>query len=287
MAEIFIIFFYRQLKNKCMKDPEQHGNYFLVLRNPVHSYHGNHWFHFGEHFIARTNELTHLSSLPNNSTLYILSNNQKLLNYVTPFTFFMLLLACWYPNIGRIALLKVNQPQFQSSSIDSYEINKELKLLAIPTKFEYKQGEYIYDRFVKVQDEPALAHEQFFEGKIIGGIGDYPVSSLNWFQSAEDIRHLQLNIERLCIGSDVFDSGKQKDPDLKKNRIVLYQRDETRKIINYDYLLETLEKYFQNDIGWEVLPVYHYEERNPCFLYEIMKETKVFISLHGFQLTCK
>lgn len=330
------------MEEKENKVPFTSKNYFLILENPIHSYHGNHWFHFGEHFLSRFQEIAPvIGSLPNHSNLYLLCNNWKLLSLVTQFTFYLLVLSTWHPNLSSIRLLRVGQSSFSTvpllssftspSIIDQWELGQETIVKAYPTPFRYSKEES--SPTTRFMDSSIAIYLKEFTGVVIGGIGDYPIFSTGWFQNPEkDIPEVQYRMQALCFGSEMFDPDRyevvpkvnnnveeEKEeeeerkrargesrfrvPSLKsssippvhhipKYRLVIYQRDVTRKIIHFQDLVDEIRLHLNggdspNKPSWEILPIIHSEQRNPCFLYEIMKNTDVFLSLHGFQFTGK
>jgi hypothetical protein len=278
-----------------MHENEASDDFFIFLDNPPHLFHGNHWFHFGEHFLSRRNELvdsfsTNLafSNENNNKRLFILSNNNKLLDMMTSFTFFLLVLTCWMPQFQTISVMKLQKSSFLSRFGESvpeadygWSPGQRNDIVVHPAIFHYDRDKPVNVKFVRYPE--VLTSEVKLSAVYVGSVGDYPITSDSWFKSAEDVKDLKFRMGYLCGGADGFvDNDRNKS---FKKRVVLYQRDQTRKISNFNELMERLKTIFEDE--WDVIPVYHSETRNPCLLYEIMKTADAFVSLHGFQFSCK
>ncbi len=267
------------------------NKYLIILDNPPHSYHGNHWFHFCEHFVSRSNEFRDLlSSLRDDAELYLFSNNQKLLNFMTSFTFFLLVLTFWHPKVRSISVIRVHQQYLKSSFFDyeDWKIGEQRTILGSQTLFQYNPAFHIYQRF-KFPNEGIESSQpvQEWSGKYLGSIGEYPITSYDWFQSSDDVSFIRKKIVHICDGSQIFEKEAQEDgfPNPNKRRLIIYQRDETRRFLDFEWLVQKIQETLIYE--WEVIQVVHKDERNPCFLYEIMKRSHAFLSLHGFQFTGK
>ena len=69
-----------------------------------------------------------------------------------------------------------------------------------------------------------------------------------------------------------------------KYRLLLYQRDEGRLILNAEEVLVTIRKGLSPE-RWEVKQLVHDDSRQPCELIKEINAATVLLSTHGFQST--
>jgi hypothetical protein len=229
----------------------EENDFFIFLGNPPHLFHGNHWFHFGEHFLSRRNEFVDafsttlaFSSERSNKHLFILSNNNKLLDIMTSFTFFLLVLTCWMPQFQTISVMKLQKSSFLSRFGETgpeaeygWSPGQKTDIVVHPAIFHYDKDKSVNVKFVRYPE--VLSEEVKLSAVYLGSIGDYPITSDSWFQSEEDINGLKSRMSDLCAGASDFVADDKKKSD--KKRGVLYQRDQTRRISNFNELLERLK----------------------------------------------
>lgn len=285
-------------KDEKMKQVEEKtDNYIVVLDNPTHRYHGNHWFHVAEHFLAHSADFQQRLHGLSAGHLFLVSNNQKLLSMMTSFTFFLLILTFWHPKILSISLMEQSPTLFGFSTKKISEnmfIGNVYKMSAKFTKFRYQPTSHIYDRF-SIPSLPESGTLTEFSGYYLGSFGEFPIASSKWFHSQSEIDPFRSKLSSICQGSDAFEEHaaihrqeqfmKERSFNPKKRRLIVSQRDQTRRFLNFDHLLHQIQSFLPFE--WELIPVLHNEERNPCFLYHLLHQAHGFLSLHGFQLTCK
>jgi hypothetical protein len=155
-------------------------------------------------------------------------------------------------------------------------------------------SEEIHYRFVEVGNhnrisgEPRLAIkrvEKCIHGRYFNSVGSEPVLTKFWFKTKDEVDLLKKQIANVCVGSDSFVQVQRASTEKKYKKLILYERNENRRILNLETLKRTITNTFDNII--DVITIYHEEKRNPCLIYEIMKDADYFVSTHGFQMTGK
>ncbi|RYG58396.1 DUF563 domain-containing protein, partial [archaeon] len=71
-------------------------------------------------------------------------------------------------------------------------------------------------------------------------------------------------------------------PSSKKYKLVIYQRDLSRKLLKQDNVLQMLHSRLDNS-KWEVEVVMHIPDRSPCTLHPLFAQTTLLLTPHGFQ----
>lgn len=97
----------------------------------------------------------------------------------------------------------------------------------------------------------------------------------HWFSNQGDVESFREKIRMACPLSA---SSKK----TKKYKLVLYQRDLSRKLLYQDDALQMIHSILNPQL-WEVQVLMHSSSRSPCALYEIIHDTDVLLTPHGFQ----
>eukprot|EP01038_Epipyxis_sp_PR26KG_P014598 gene14598-19604_t len=122
--------------------------------------------------------------------------------------------------------------------------------------------------------------------KVIGSIGGvWPtVQRGHWFPNQNDVLSLRKKIRNACPPDDNLIKQNTKK---KLKKLLIYQRNWSRKIENQEETIELLKLYLQsslqNDTEWEIMLIYHDTNRSPCELAHLLYNVDVFITPHGFQ----
>jgi hypothetical protein len=66
-------------------------------------------------------------------------------------------------------------------------------------------------------------------------------------------------------------------------KIVLYQRDNNRKFLDFEALLRRLDERLAEQ--WRFFVILHHDDLHPCLLSEALKDADIFLTTHGFQST--
>lgn len=110
----------------------------------------------------------------------------------------------------------------------------------------------------------------------IGGMWPTPQRG-HWFPNDGDITSFRAKIAMLC-------PAPKADPAVKKKpyKLVIYQRDLSRKLDNEIQTLEMLGRALPSDL-WEVHVLMHTKDRSPCALAHALHDADVLLTPHGFQ----
>ncbi|CAM9698936.1 unnamed protein product [Scytosiphon promiscuus] len=124
--------------------------------------------------------------------------------------------------------------------------------------------------------------------------GSAPVERGYWFRE-EKVENTRARIDALCgdvyrrrregkateAGSGVGEKTGRYDWVVGRKRLVIYQRDENRRLL----ALDDNVKVFQGLLGpeWDVVPIVHDNEHEPCWLYSQLMDADMLLTPHGFQ----
>ena len=112
----------------------------------------------------------------------------------------------------------------------------------------------------------------------IGGMWPTPQRG-HWFPNEGDIASFRSKIASLCPADERLLKEEEKT---KRYKLVVYQRDISRKIINQAEALKLVEKKLKPD-EWEIRVLMHASDRSPCELAHRLHNVDVMVTPHGFQ----
>lgn len=294
--------------------------FILQLPPTEHPFHGNHWYHTGEYYLSRMERVHDMietefqANVP--KVVYLVSANHLLHSMLTHFTFFLLILMVWNPHIQKIHLLETSR-----SNLRSMMPHSRGQVVAITGSITHS---FTYEPFRNNSWIPTnSAMEQTIQGYYLGSIDSHPIPTAEWLQGRTV---LQQHIQLLCPKNDVrnpVNSAMVPNSVLassnilplsqlhRNKRYLLYQRDQIRRLLNYDQILPPKSsiqdinnvqregnidsdkiRVIQHSDGYGLCDLYH--ALNPKGVFtanasaiDTQIEETVFITTHGFQLTGK
>ncbi|KAJ1414041.1 hypothetical protein B484DRAFT_435051 [Ochromonadaceae sp. CCMP2298] len=92
----------------CQSNPKNTA--VLHLSRPAHNFHGNHWFHVGEHYISRHDQIAQMLGMGNSSLplrykhIKVVASNNLLTIVMNRFSFSLLVLSIYHPGVESIEL---------------------------------------------------------------------------------------------------------------------------------------------------------------------------------------
>lgn len=210
----------------------------IQIPNPVHSFHGDHWYHMGEYYLSRMNVvqswIENWAELDKDTTnkkytIYLVTSNILLHRMVTKFTFFFLVLMAWNPIVSKIHLV------FPSKGLSTLSKTEYGKITSIAGKisysFDFSPGKDSRGEPISLSDQT----EHIYRGVLLGVLDNTPLPTSQWFAKGAVTRNrLQKHVQYLCpmtqrnSNSHVTDSMHSNS----KKRLVIYQRDRIRRIVN-------------------------------------------------------
>lgn len=260
----------------------------LYLPNPKHAFHGDHWYHMGEYYLSRMPTVQDMLTQVEGDNIHVklVSSNPLLHRMLTPFTWFILVLMVWSSKVAEVSLLHP-QVSFSEPSASTLDIAP-----ALITHYFQNSNTFNF--------QPIGNASSSTSGVFLGSLENSPIATKKWFASKADLNKLQLNLGLLCptsaaepvievnIGNEGYEylnnsSSRINVLGRQKKRLIIYQRDQTRRIINLDYLMH-------HDliiIDWEVKILVHSDAQSPCDLYHHLQRCDVLLTTHGFQLASK
>lgn len=251
----------------------------FFIGKPVRNFHGNHWFHIGEYFIAQHNSFAR--RLQSNKVRLIMQKS-TITEHLTPFTFFL------------IALSFLNN---LDQSIDLHVIDgvRELRRMEVGqnkiSPMKLKAPQFSFDGGLKIlsADMNAIKEPECVCGYYGGAMGVFPTRSDLWFDGEADVAAWRSKLKNSCSTPYRSDATSTSNRDQRRLRMVIYQRDIDRILVN---LHDVLERIFDNHSSnspyrnkWEVEIFEHSDSMHPCSLYNSLYDADFFLTTHGFQST--
>jgi len=117
--------------------------------------------------------------------------------------------------------------------------------------------------------------------KLVGTIGgQWPTPQRgHWFPNRGDIESFRNKIRKACPADAAELNSTRKT---KKFKMVLYQRDISRKLANEQEAIQMLTDRLPSK-DWEIKIIYHSSQRSPCQLAHSLHDADVLLTPHGFQ----
>lgn len=116
-------------------------------------------------------------------------------------------------------------------------------------------------------------------GAAVGGLWPTPQRG-HWFPNPGDVSSFRAKIAELCPHPPAVSKGNT-----HKFKLVIYQRDQSRRLRNEVEVLELLETALPSlGLGsWDVRVLIHAKDRSPCSLAHDLHDADVLLTPHGFQ----
>lgn len=273
-------------------DSQSDSNIDIVsfeLLPSIHKFRSNHWFHLSEYYLSHYEDISKIYSSIQPRQVILLISDPQFLDNLTPTAMFILCLA-FGRSSDSLHEINVVHPMHKS-------LNNISKLSYIEYADKYPVATYINRKEYRLQ----YTMKRDFSytkscTKQMGLYGKTPIPSSKWFQSKQTIINIRDHIKTLCpiernplpkylVSNyiETFSSGANTDDDdpSSRYRLVLYQRDKTRKFSDIEELTFQLTKALSSK--WIVQVISHEDDIHPCILYHTLSHADVFVTTHGFQ----
>lgn len=256
----------------------QSDSYIIELAKPKGAkkggtFKGNHWFHMAEYYISRSQHF----HLPQRVDLMIISSEYKMSNFISNMGLFLMIAAFTDGLPRRVQLFAHSPLQSIAGNIDS---NHSVFFSQGPVlSYDSERMDFISGK--------TTSHCACICGTYAGRVGEYPIERGKWFQNnSAAVIEMRLRIGRFCSHIQVGLTTGQHN----QFKIVIYQRDVNRRIIDLESALISLK----NKLGFiapnlleriNIFVIEHEEDRHPCALYRWLADADILLTAHGFQST--
>ena len=259
------------------------------------NYQGDHWFHIAENFMTQHSILRESKGNTASSTVYIDFDEPGFVEETNGMTKFMVALGVIKgANDGKAEALpdsrvfhfihdsgipaKYHKHKGESRQIDHHDFHDHVEVHVQPKNQDTDQK-----FLVKTDQKSMRAHEKHHTVCVknmgeIGGMWPTPQRG-HWFPNEGDIASFRSKIVSLCPPDARLLEEEKKT---KKYKLVMYQRDISRKIINQAEALKLVANKLKPD-EWEVKVLMHTKDRSPCELAHRLHNVDVMVTPHGFQ----
>ena len=245
-------------------------------------YEGGHWFHMAENFMVQHSILRHDGMLTNASNVYYNFDKDGFIKELNGVTKMIV-------SLGTIGTLLMKE------KIANYIYFNSKKDQDIASTLQYGQTFTIKINKIKehlIEDlSPSIDTDKRFVMnldksnnnnndicvKSMGSIGGkWPTPQRgHWFPNPGDIETFRNKIRLLCPLSV---PRKLED---QKYKLVIYQRDLSRKLANEVEAIALLKEKLGNK--WDIQVLMHSKDRSPCALSMLLHDADVLVTPHGFQ----
>lgn len=247
----------------------------VAIPQSMNHFHGDHWYHIGEHFFGRRNELSTICHLCAECTNLILMTHCPFLHIMmTSLTLFLAYLSFQCPGLQQIQLVK------PVGSMPLVQINTTVTFAGYNTRsFSFVNiSEQVYHKHDLLKSKDAESYAGFYALSM----DTTPISTAVWFNRSEEAFTLRQRLSTLC-------SRHKKDNHLdmsaKKHHLLIYERDQNRRLTNLNSIVNIVATDGILSELWENTVMKHDDNRMPCDLYQTFQRVDVLVTTHGFQLT--
>lgn len=250
------------------------------------NYEGGHWFHMAENFMVQHSILREVKRLSNSSIAYFNVDKYKFVGELNGVTKFLTIMGLTDGSLKSAHFLHL--PNF----------NEPLKTLSVGSTIiidkNQMKNHQIFDmtigpdmKFVTKSTSVSLSPTKSLTKpqqcvKYMGTVGgEWPTPQRgHWFPNNGDIESFRAKIRQLCPMSHDLLSKWKRSKD-KKYLLVIYQRDRSRKLLDQEISVKTLQAAL--GLSWEIRILMHTPDRSPCLLALVLHEVDVLVTPHGFQ----
>lgn len=271
-------------EHKCHWTPSDPIFYNIHTKLGV-NYDGGHWFHMAENIMTMHSVLRAQNRLANASTVYFNFDEKDFASNLNGMTRFITYLGIVAPGVPvRSLRFFSDQRLWHTASGESVKYDQRQHHGHADQWLSLSSDIPNSDRFVKLSPVPASSAPSGPSEAPTGDIcikhggqigGKWPtIQRGHWFPNSGDVDSFRAKIQSVCsTGAARTASNRRK--------LVIYQRDLSRKLLNQAPAIDMLRSTLSGD--WDIQVVMHVSSRSPCALYELLQDADVLLTPHGFQ----
>lgn len=258
------------------------------------NYEGDHWFHIAENFMTHHSILEVSKKNTDSRVVYFDFDRSGFVAETNGMTKFMIALAVMKLPDSREAVEKEYhfihdsgidwnhaKEKYEKESfhiLDHHDFHDHIRIRTNADKPATDEKFLVMQGIDAHNDHGSRETVCVKDMGVIGGNWPTPQRG-HWFPNEGDIERFRQKIVALCPADKELLKMSQKD---KKNKLVIYQRDLSRKIANQDEMISLLKSHLGEE-SWQIEVVMHAKDRSPCELAHLLHNTDVMITPHGFQ----
>jgi len=271
---------------------------FLLKTKLGVTYGGGHWFHMAENFMAQHSVLRAAAGGSTRNSIYFNFDEAgfvKELNGVTKLMVAIAALQRDQPTPVDLTLHFVHYPfnkshrkakvgeimqlPMQKDLIDSQTVRLASDVPMAQRFLITSAGQIQQDQERKESREAGCA---VFHGSL-GGVWPTPQRG-HWFPNTGDVDNFRAKIRAMCPPDPAAQarSVTLNSASGQKRRLVIYQRDISRKLFNQEEAVGFLQNAFP-PAQWDISVLMHVQDASPCELAHTLSSVDVLLTPHGFQ----
>eukprot|EP01040_Poterioochromonas_malhamensis_P007099 gene7099-7666_t len=253
------------------------------------NYDAGHWFHMAENIMVEHSILRKKDQLINNSIIFYNFDKKGFVDDLNSITRFVIYLGTILPKPTTIqsiyyleypSLWKKHLKVGDAILIDSHNLMKQ-KMQSLSLSSDIIPSSRFSLSSQPSQGLHVKAKDQHLCMKYMGTLGGrWPTPQRgSWYPNPGDIETFRQKIKDACPPNPSLLESQKKQ---KKYKLVVYQRDLSRKLANEEEALTMLRSQLPSD-QWEISVLMHSNRRSPCELAHLLHNVDVFLTPHGFQ----
>eukprot|EP01031_Cornospumella_fuschlensis_P034081 gene34081-41251_t len=249
-------------------------------------YDAGQWYHMSENFLPEHSRLRKYNRLSSANNIFYHFDADKFASNLNGVTRLMVYLGSVSvrPNAQHITFL--DNPALDLSLYDEDDgILMKTNLLEPSQTFDVSDISPNDQRYITRLPLQSVFGPQYSQKprevcmRYRGSIGGDIPSKGSWFTEPGDVMSLRHKMTRVCPRDDgLYEKLKKK----KKYKLVLYQRDKTRRLLNQEEALGMLRNHLPED-QWEFTVILHDNSLSPCSLMHVLHDADILLTPHGFQ----
>ena len=287
---------WKSASGKCSEAPD-HRNLpalFSLKTKLGVSYDGSHWFHMAENFMAQHSALRASGGGTNRSTIYFNFDEAgfvKKLNGVTKLMVALAVLQRKQSSPVEMTLHFVHYPLASSKlragevvqlpqaadMVDAQTVNLSADT-PTASRFIISSDGQVQQDLSRQSKSGVIAVCAVYHGSV-GGVWPTPQRG-HWFPRRGDVDNFRSKIRAMCPPEPATQHVAPNP--FKKRRLVIYQRDISRKLFNEEEALALLKDAFP-PAQWDITVLMHERDASPCILAHKLNGVDVLLTPHGFQ----
>jgi len=239
----------------------------IYLQSSGYSY--SNWYHFCESFFNSAHKFQN----PNFSNLLFVAPEPRFIEELKPTTFFLFLLAFTTINTTTIEIIPPYEYIKTEGNLSMFKIPQKRFVVDL-SEGDFQQG------FSDAQKTYLSGSTLFLQNNVGCAKYEFKVNERgnDWYHGNDKGRRIRKRILDLCPQS-ITSLYTTKE----KKKLVFYQRNNNRYIINADKIFGDLKQKLGDE--WETHLYYHDDFALPCDLVRLLHDADVLLTPHGFQST--
>eukprot|EP01033_Poteriospumella_lacustris_P003383 gene3383-2504_t len=256
------------------------------------NYNAGHWFHMSELIMTQHATLRKQGKLVNSSAIYVNFDKEDFIADLNAITRLIVYLGTAAPDINVKEMRFLSSKSLTQAFLHDH-LQRSHNMLLDFSKMKTTEVEWIdmkessvptSARFtkpmIKRSDSPSAGGGKECVHATHNFKARWPTPQRgSWFPEDADVTTFRQKLRNACPRDKDMQKKHEKRTPYK---LVIYQRDLSRKIMNEAEAIQLLRAALPADL-WEISVLMHSSKRSPCELAHMLNDVDVLVTPHGFQ----